>query len=406
MQTDLQPAGSSGVADGVANGVANKVTGLYEQAGGLLGDAVPWLEANHFLNNTLAAWAVALVAVAAIFVVLSFARGILLARAKRLHATHKTLLWDLGLRLILKTSVLIIAAVALAGGLRGLDLPAGVARAADILVIALLGAQVAIWATVVADWALVLFLSRQTSTTAEAAESTLRASMAAVRFLVLLAVYAMIALIAMDNFGVDVTALITGMGIGGIAVALASQKILGDVFGSLSITLDKPFELGDFIIVGTEMGTVENIGIKTTRLRALSGEQLVISNSDLLGSRVRNFKRMQERRVLFSLGVVYQTPIEKVRRIPGLIREAIESQPNTRFDRAHFQKFGASSLDFEAVYFMKVPDYNAYMDTQEKVNLFLAERFQDLGVDFAYPTQTLYVKPEPSAPPAGAIARQ
>lgn len=394
MQTS--PPATETVAE-VAPDVAGRMESVYEQAGALLGDAVPWLESHRFLNNTYAAWVVALVAVAVIFVVLSFVRAALLARAKRLRETHQTMLWDLGLRLVVKTSVLIIAALALAGGLRGLDLPPGIARGADILVIALFGAQAAIWATVVVDWALVLFLSKHTKTSTESAEQTLRASMAAVRFLVLLVVYSLIGLIALDNFGVDVTALITGMGIGGIAVALASQKILGDVFGSLSITLDKPFELGDFIVVGKEMGTVENIGIKTTRLRALSGEQLVISNSDLLAARIQNFKRMTERRVEFTLGIVYQTPLDTVRRLPLVIREAIESQPNTRFDRAHFKAFGASSLDFEAVYYMKVPDYNAYMDTQEKVNLFLAERFRDLGVEFAYPTHTVYTKGEAAA---------
>lgn len=393
--------GSEQAAPVAAQAVAPTAPNLYEQAGSWLGDAVPWLESNRLLNNTLAAWAVAIVAVSALFIVLSAARGIVIVRAKVLLRKRQTPWLDLALKLVSKTSVLIIAAGALAWGIKGLDLPSLLDKATTIAVITLVGLQAAIWATVVVDWALVLVLSKHMHTSTEGAEKALKASMAAIRFLVLLGVYSLLFLISLDNLNVDVTALITGMGIGGIAVALAAQKILGDVFGSLSITLDKPFEVGDSIVVGSITGTVESIGIKTTRLRAASGEQVVIANSDLLASRIQNFKRMTERRCSFNVGVTYQTPLEKVRAIPGLVREAIESQPNTQFDRAHFTKFGASSLDFEAVYFMKVPDYNAYMDTQQAVNLILAERFRDLGVEFAYPTQTVYVV-KPGEPPAKA----
>lgn len=387
---EVQP-GSEQAAPVAAQTAPPVAPNLYEQAGSWLGEAVPWLESHRLLNNTLAAWAVAIVAVSALFIVLSAARGIVIVRAKVLLRKRQTPWLELALTLVSKTSVLIIAAGALAWGVKGLDLPSLFDKATTIAVITLVGLQAAIWATVVVDWALVLLLSKHMHTTAESAEKSLKASMAAIRFLVLLAVYALVFLIALDNLDVDVTALITGMGIGGIAVALAAQKILGDVFGSLSITLDKPFEVGDFIVMGDVKGTVESIGIKTTRLRALSGEQVVIANSDLLASRIQNFKRMSERRCVFGIGVTYQTPLDKVAAISGLIREAIESQPNTRFDRAHFTKFGASSLDFEAVYFMMVPDYNAYMDTQQAVNLILAERFRDMGVEFAYPTQTVYV---------------
>jgi small-conductance mechanosensitive channel len=206
-------------------------------------------------------------------------------------------------------------------------------------------------------------------------------------------------LLAMENLGIDVTAMIAGLGVGGIAVALAVQNILGDLFGSLSIVLDKPFVVGDFIIVGDKLGTVEKIGLKTTRLRALSGEQLIFSNMDLLSSRIQNFKRMSERRVLFSFGVEHSTPIEQVQRIPGIIREAIESQERTRFDRAHFFKFGESSLDFEAVYFMLVPDYNSFMDVQQKVNFELLRRLKADGVVFAQPVRKLHLM---SVPEVGA----
>jgi small-conductance mechanosensitive channel len=201
----------------------------------------------------------------------------------------------------------------------------------------------------------------------------------------------MVLLLTLDNLGIDITALVAGLGIGGVAVALAVQNILGDLFASLSITLDRPFVIGDFLIVGDFMGSVEYIGIKSTRLRSLSGEQIIISNSDLLGSRVRNYGRMHERRVVFVTSITYETPEEHLERIPGLIREIIESQPNTRFDRSHFARHAAASLDFETVYYVLSPNYNQYMDTQQAVNIRLHRELKQLGVEFAYPTQKLYV---------------
>jgi small-conductance mechanosensitive channel len=156
--------------------------------------------------------------------------------------------------------------------------------------------------------------------------------------------------------------------------------------------LDQPFAVGDFIIVDDLMGTVERVGIKTTRIRSLWGEQLVFSNSNLLNARIRNYQRMRERRIVFTIGSTYQTPADQVRAIPGLIREAIEAAPLTRFDRAHFREFGDSALLFEAVYYVLDPDYNKYMDTQQQINLGLLDRFADRGIDFAYPTQTVFLE--------------
>ena len=161
--------------------------------------------------------------------------------------------------------------------------------------------------------------------------------------------WSVVLLMILDNLGVNITALVASLGIGGIAVALAVQNILGDIFASLSIALDRPFAIGDFIVVGDVLGTVEYIGLKTTRIRSLSGEQIVFSNADLLKSRIRNYKRMTERRVVFGFGVVYQTPHDKLERIPAMVREVIEAQPKTRFDRAHFKEYGDSALAFEAV---------------------------------------------------------
>ena len=204
--------------------------------------------------------------------------------------------------------------------------------------------------------------------------------------------WSLVLLLVLDNLGVNITALVAGLGVGGIAVALAVQTILGDLFASLSIVLDKPFVVGDFLIVGDLLGSVEYVGLKTTRLRSLSGEQLVFSNSDLLSSRIRNYGRMYQRRVVFNLGVTYQTPRDKLIKIPEIVRAAIEQQDKTRFDRSHFKEYGDFALVFESVYYVEGPDYNEYMDIQQAVNLQVHEQFEQQGIEFAYPTQTLFVQ--------------
>lgn len=203
-------------------------------------------------------------------------------------------------------------------------------------------------------------------------------------------------LLGLQNAGVNVSAALTGLGIGGVAVALAVQNILSDIFASVAIVLDRPFVIGDFITVGDLLGTVEHIGLKTTRLRSLYGEQLVLSNAQLLQSSIKNYKRMQERRVTFGFGVTYDTPRSMVARIPGMVRSAVEQQGDVRFDRAHFQGFGESALKFEVVYYVLSPDYNRYMDIQQAINLELMDQFEREEIEFAFPTRTL-LTPDVSA---------
>lgn len=195
----------------------------------------------------------------------------------------------------------------------------------------------------------------------------------------------------LDNLGFKISTLVAGLGIGGVAVALAGQAILGDMFSYFSILFDRPFEIGDFIIVDNYLGAIEHIGIKTTRIRSLGGEQLVFSNTDLTNSRVRNYKRMEQRRVLFQIGVVYQTPAGKLKEIPQIIKGVIEGIEGTKFDRAHFSSYGDFSLNFESVYYVFGADYNKYMDIQQQINLSLYEEFERRGIAFAYPTQTLFL---------------
>ncbi|MFH1519967.1 MAG: mechanosensitive ion channel family protein [Candidatus Omnitrophota bacterium] len=195
----------------------------------------------------------------------------------------------------------------------------------------------------------------------------------------------------LDNLGFKISAVIAGLGIGGVAIALAAQAVLQDLFSYFSILFDRPFEVGDFIIVGDLLGTIEHIGIKTTRIRSLGGEQLVFSNSDLTNSRVRNYKRMQKRRVVFKLGVVYSTALKTLKEIPQIIEKAIKSIEDTVFDRAHFSSYGDFNLVFEVVYYVLSSDYNKYMDTQQEINFLIKEEFEKQKIEFAFPTQTIHL---------------
>lgn len=199
-------------------------------------------------------------------------------------------------------------------------------------------------------------------------------------------------LVALSNLGIDVGALVAGLGVGGIAVALAAQNVLGDLLASLSIVLDKPFVTGDYITVGNDAGTVENIGLKTTRVRSLSGEQLIFSNKDLLESRVRNFKRMYQRRVVHKLGVTYSASRDQLEQIPVWLKAIVEGRDKIKLDHVHLMGFGESSIDYELVYFVLDQDFALHADIQQKILLEIYSKFEKEGVDFAYPSRTIYIE--------------
>lgn len=248
--------------------------------------------------------------------------------------------------------------------------------------------QAALWSSVLLVFSIHHFVRQRVEH--DAATAT---SITALGFLGKVILWAVVVVLILQNLGIEVGPLIAGLGVGGIAVALAAQHILGDLFASFVILLDKPFVIGDFIIVGGDfMGSVEYVGLKTTRVRSLSGEQVVFSNTDLLSSRVRNFKRMLERRVVFKIGVTYQTPHEKIASIPAMIRTIVESQSGVRFDRAHFQSYGDFALVFEIVYYVLSSDYVRYMDVQQAINLEIHRQFEAQKIEFAYPTQTIFVE--------------
>lgn len=323
------------------------------------------------------------------FLILGFVRGRLKAIFQKRYDNTGKLADRLVKQVAAKTHWLFLLVIALYAGSLKSPLPEGAAETWGQLVFLLMLAMVAVW-----GHNAILLWAEHTKKKKEEEDKSFATALGVIKFLLLLAFYSLVLLVALDNLGVNIGALVAGLGIGGIAIALALQRILGDLFASLTIILDKPFVIGDFIITGTDMGTVQHIGLKSTQLKSINGERLIVPNSDLLGSRIRNYHKLPERRQVFAIGVVYGTPLEKVARIPGMIQEIIEAQPDTRFDRAHFKQYGPYSLDFEIVYWLLQGDYNFFMDTQQAVNLEIGRKFKEEGIEFAYPTQTILMEKE------------
>lgn len=342
----------------------------------VLNDTSLW---GNSLQDWLLGLGLSLVVVGAAWVAVRVAER----RLRRLSETTKTRLDDTLVRMLAETRKTTFAALGLLVLARMLHLPDGVQLRMDQIVLIL-------WVLQAGTWGSTAFEAWMAMRN-DGADPATRTAMGALRFVVRTAIWSTVLLVILDNLGVDITALVTGLGIGGIAVGLALQNILGDLFASLSIVLDKPFVIGDFIVIDALSGNVEHIGVKSTRIRSLSGEQIIFGNSDLLSSRIRNYKRMQERRQLFRFGVEYGTPAEVLRRIPDWVSEIVAAVPLARLDRVHFAEFGASSLDFEVVYYCTDPAYTALMDTQQAVNFALFEKLSAEGVAFAFPTRTVHL---------------
>jgi small-conductance mechanosensitive channel len=342
---------------------------------GAIVDGVDWTRA-----------AAAITTAATVLLVLWLARGVARRRHARVARTEATEMLEIPLEAAGRTTLPFMLVAAAFVGASVADAEGAAAGVLRRLALIALFWQAGLWLST----ALVAWLDHRRKVTLRD-DKAVAGSIGIIRFVARVAVWAMVLLLTLDNLGVDITALVAGLGIGGIAVALALQNVLGDLLASLSIALDQPFVLGDFLAVGEHLGTVEYIGIKSTRLRSLTGEQIVLSNADLLGSRLRNYGRMYERRVVFTLGVTYQTPRPRLREIPRLLREIVEGEDGVRFDRAHFAAFGPHSLDFEVVYHVLSSDYGRYMDVQQAINFRIHEAFEALGVEFAYPTQTVWL---------------
>lgn len=328
-----------------------------------------------FLKNDLESWALAVGVTLGVTLALHALRRFALHRLDALSRRSGTMADDLVSTMLCKTYILIMLAMAAYLGALALELSDKQRLVVSRVAIAALILQLSIWGdTLLRAW-------RDHYITSDGK----RASRTVIVFLLRLALWVVAFLMVLDNFGFNITTLVASLGVGGIAVALAVQNILGDLFASLSIMLDKPFEIGDFIIVGDVLGSVEHIGLKTTRLRGLGGEQVIFSNGDLLKSRIHNHKRMATRRVAFVLRVAYGSSEQQLSRVPELIREVVASQPTAAFERAHFFNYGEWSLNFEVVYHFQSPDYIAHMDTQQAILLEIYRRFEREGIRFAHP---------------------
>ena len=349
-------------------------------------------------QNPVWLWFVALGVLIGLYLFLRFLRWSLTQWFGRMHQRWKRPGLKIVQDLVARTNRLFFLAVALFFSSLFLTLPEVAVRGIQIFTLSVFFLQLASWGSFLVGAWFTRLSERKLKEEGDAASAT---TLNALTVIVKIVLWVVAGLLILENLGIHVGSLIAGLGIAGIAVALAVQNILGDLFASLSIVVDKPFMVGDFIVFGNYRGTVERIGLKTTRIRSLSGEQIVVSNADLLRERIQNFKRMQQRRATFTFGVVYSTPPEKVAAIPQMVREIIEALPDTRFDRAHFKEFGAYSLNFEVVYWLLKPDYNFYMDTQQAINLALMRRFREEGIEFAFPTQVVHLTPPAKEVPVG-----
>ncbi|GAB4287094.1 MAG: hypothetical protein Kow0098_03140 [Ignavibacteriaceae bacterium] len=345
---------------------------------------------NEFLNQTYFGNSVQNYLIAVGIIVISWIaviifKRIILTRMKKWSEKTQTQIDDFLIKGIEKSVVPLLYFGAIYLGVTSLTLSERASRIVEVVSLILLTFFIVRFIS-----STIMFFISYTVSKQERGDEKVR-QLRGMTVLINIVVWAIGFIFLMDNLGFNISAVIAGLGIGGIAIALAAQAILGDLFSYFVIFFDRPFEVGDFIVVGDKVGTVEFTGIKTTRVRALSGEQLVFSNTDLTNSRIHNFKKMERRRVVFKLGVIYQTTADQLEQIPEIVRRIIESKEDVVFDRGHFASYGDFSLNFEFVYYVIGSDYVKYMDVHQSINLEIYREFEKRGIEFAYPTQTLFV---------------
>lgn len=346
-----------------------------------------WLTSRNFyrvlFNETL--WinsAIVIIGTLVIYTVLRTAISFFSKRIARLSEQHTSKFYGIASEILHNTSQTLLLIFSALIAVKFIDLPAGWRSAISHGWFIALMAQLTLWL----DGSIRLWLRNMLRDPTHVRNPVTTVILG---FLLRAFVWAMMLLAILSNMGINITALVASLGVGGIAIALAVQTVLSDVLASLSIGFDKPFEHGDFVVFSDIAGTIEHIGLKTTRIRSLSGEQVVCSNTILLQQTIHNYKRMQQRRIVFKFGINYQTPAEKVRQIGGVVKEIIQQVSKTRFDRAHFLSFDESQLTFEVVYIVLDADYNIYMDIQQEINLQLMERMAEMNIRFAFPIRRI-----------------
>jgi small-conductance mechanosensitive channel len=349
------------------------------------------LERSWF-GATLTQWALAAVALGGVYVALSVIQRVLVKRLGSFAVRTETRWDDLAVEIVRRTQPYFLLVIGIYAAARVVPPSLESARVLRVISVIIVLLQAGVWGS-----ALIGFAADHYSRRRASGDVGTRTTIQAVGYAGRFVLWLLLLITALQNFGINVTALVTGLGVGGIAIALAVQNILGDLFAALSIVLDQPFVVGDSVQVDTINGTIEHVGLKTTRIRSLSGEQVVISNADLLRSRIRNYQRMALRRVAFNIDLEFHTSPDKVAGIPAMVRQIVESQPLTRFDRCHLLSFADSGLRFEAVYYLLDPDYAKYADAQHAINLELLRRFQRDRIEFGFATRTLPLRPAEQA---------
>jgi small-conductance mechanosensitive channel len=347
---------------------------------------VDFLKHTSIGGNLLWRWALAVALAAALIPILMLMRKKISQHVEQFASSRNSRSLKILGQLLSRTNLAFLVILAAWAGLLTLSLSASLTHFVNAGVSFTILLQAAFWV----DTILMSLLAWQAAA-ARAAGAPHSSAFGVLKFLFRTILWTVAVLFGLEMFNVNISALLTGVSIGGIAIALAVQNVLGDVICSVSIVLDEPFQVGDFIIVGDLMGTVEQIGIKSTRLTSLSGEQLIVPNSSLISSQIKNYKRMAERRVVFSVGVTYDTPPDKVEAIPQMLKDIVCAQSPIRFDRAHFSSLTPSSLNFEVVYYVLSKEYNVFMDIQQDINFKILRRFAEEKIDFAYPTQTIFL---------------
>lgn len=349
---------------------------------GLFQDQALW--GKVYFGNALQNYATSAVLFVGLFALFAIFRGVLILRLRTLAKKTKTDIDDVAIRVIDTLRPSFYGFVALYFAIQALIFPDIVQKIASGVLLIWIVYQAIRAARVLAEFLIEKSIKEED-------ERVRKHKAGTVGKLLNIGLWALGALLILQNLGINITSLVAGLGIGGIAIALAAQNILGDLFSSFAINFDKPFVEGDFIKVGDKSGTVEKIGIKTTRVRSSQGEEIVMANTALTSATIQNFKKMQKRRGEFSFGVTYETPSEKLKKIPEIVTEIIDKTENTEPFRVHFMRFDDSALGFDVQYYITSADYDEYLDAQEQINLLIVEAFEKERIEMAYPTRTIYM---------------
>ncbi len=343
---------------------------------------------QNLLGNRVRDWALALAAFLATFTILPLLKTFVASRLRRVSRDGMPTGLELASLLVSRTTSLFLWVAALWIGQRFLSLPPRIEQLSKVLIVLVVWMQVGVWAIAALRFALERKRARS-----ELADAGLSGSLDIILFVARLVIFAIVLLLALDNLGINITALVAGLGIGGIAIALAVQTILSDLLASLSIAMDKPFVVGDVLRIDDYEGKVEHIGIKSTRLRSVSGEQIILANADVLKSRVRNLGRMPERRVLVNFGIDYATSQEALDRLAHLVESAIRTEQGVRFEYCWLKGFGESGLNFECCYFLIGPLGGRVLAIQDGINRRILRAFAESGIRFAHPMRTVVSRP-------------